>query len=169
MPETFETNCPEETIALGERLARRWSVGDCVGLVGQLGTGKTVLVRGIARGLGIRDERLVSSPTYVLAQEYPARVPVFHVDLYRLPAPGAGGPAGGEVPGPEADEEIEQLGLEEMLAAGVVLIEWAERAGEALPRPRWEVAIEALSETRRRFSLRRLAGPADALDAAGAK
>ncbi len=161
MPETFETNCPEETIALGERLARRWSVGDCVGLVGQLGAGKTVLVRGIARGMGIRDERLVSSPTYVLVQEYPARVPVFHVDLYRLPAAGAAGTG--------ADAEIEQLGLEEMLAAGVVLIEWADRAAEALPRPRWEVAIEAISETRRRFSLRRLAGPGDALDGAEAK
>ena len=108
MREDFETHSVAETLALGERLADRLGAGGCVGLIGPLGAGKTVLARGIARGLGVADERLVTSPTYVLVQEYPGRVPVFHVDLYRLPTP---------------DAELAELGLEEMLEEGVTLIE----------------------------------------------
>ena len=139
--EQFRTRSPAETLALGRRLAERLAAGDCVGLSGELGAGKTVLVRGIAAGLGVEDSRLVSSPTYVLVQEYPARVPVYHVDLYRLADPRA---------------ELGGLGLEEMLAEGVVLIEWAERAGDALPRPRWQVRIDIAGARSRRIDVRRL-------------
>ncbi len=128
-------------MALGERLASRFVRGDLVALVGELGAGKTVLVRGLARGLGVADERVVSSPSYVLVQEYPGRLPVFHVDLYRLGAPAA---------------ELGQLGLEEMLAAGVVLVEWADRAGPALPRPHWRITIRHAGKTWRRFCLQRV-------------
>jgi len=141
MTETFQTASPEETVALGERLAGRLGVGDCVGLVGELGSGKTVLVRGIARGLGIADERLVSSPSYVLVQEYPGPVPVFHVDLYRLPA---------------AEGELAELGVGEMLADGVVLIEWADRAAEALPRPHWRIALHATGPDARQLTVQRV-------------
>ena len=139
--EVFRTNSEAETIALGERLGRRLEAGDCVAIVGELGSGKTVLVRGLTRGLGVGDERLVSSPTYVLVQEYAGRTPVFHVDLYRLPAPQA---------------ELTELGLEEMLAEGVVLIEWGDRAGQVLPRPHWRVTIRPTGRRCRQFTLRRI-------------
>jgi len=139
--ETFTSNCPAATNELGKHLAARLRVGDCVALTGGLGAGKTVLVRGIAVGLGLADQRMVSSPTYVLAQEYPAALPVYHLDLYRMTAPEA---------------ELGELALEEMLADGVVLIEWAERAGAALPRPRWEIDIAITSPRGRRFTMRRV-------------
>ena len=139
--ERFTTRSPAGTAALGRRIAGRLGAGDCVALVGPLGAGKTALARGIAVGLGLADERFVSSPTYVLVQEYPARVPVYHLDLYRMVAPTA---------------ELADLGMAEMLADGVVLIEWADRAGESLPRPRWEIAIEIAGARTRRFTLRRV-------------
>ena len=139
--EVFKTASVKSTLSLGRKLAARLGVGDCVALVGQLGAGKTALVRGIAVGLGLEDQRLVASPTFVLVHEYPANVPVFHLDLYRLSAP---------------DEELIDLGIDEMLSEGVVLIEWADRAGEALPRPHWRIDIELTGETNREFILSRI-------------
>ena len=141
MTEVFETDNPEATVALGRELAGRLHPGDCVAIVGDLGAGKTVLVRGLALGLGLADARDVSSPTYVLVQEYAGRVPIFHVDLYRLTAP---------------QVELAELGIEEMLAEGVVLIEWADRAGPALPRPRWQIEITVTEPDHRRLDVRRL-------------
>jgi len=140
MTESFETRSVRGTLRLGRRLALRLDRGDCLGLTGGLGAGKTVLVRGIAAGLGLADERMVSSPTFVLVREYPARVPVYHVDLYRL----------------TDAAQLADLGIEEMLAEGVVLIEWADRAAGALPRPRWEVAVEITGRRARRFDLTRV-------------
>ena len=139
--ETFTTSSPARTAELGRTLASRLRAGDCVALVGDLGAGKTALVRGIAQGLGLADDRMVSSPTYVLVQEYPTAVPVYHLDLYRMGSPEA---------------EIGELGLEEMLADGVVLIEWAERAEAALPRPRWLISIDITSSRSRRFTVSRV-------------
>jgi len=139
--EVFTTSSPAGTAELGRTLAGRLRAGDCVALTGGLGAGKTVLVRGIAQGLGLADDRMVSSPTYVLVQEYPAAVPVYHLDLYRMASPEA---------------EIGQLGLEEMLADGVLLIEWAERAEAALPRPHWRISIDVTSRRARRFTLSRV-------------
>ncbi|MDY6913700.1 MAG: tRNA (adenosine(37)-N6)-threonylcarbamoyltransferase complex ATPase subunit type 1 TsaE [Planctomycetota bacterium] len=140
--ETFETKSVRGTVALGRRLAGRLSRGDCVAMVGELGAGKTVLVRGIAAGLGLADERLVASPTFVLVREYAASLTVYHVDLYRTADPEA---------------ELGALGLEEMLADGVALIEWADRAEKALPRPLWQIQIEITGRNSRRFLLRRIA------------
>ena len=139
--EEFQTDSPEQTYELGRRLAERLGAGDCVALVGPLGAGKTALVRGIALGLGLDDERMVSSPTFVLVQEYPARVPVYHVDLYRLSAPEA---------------ELDELGIFEMLEDGVVLIEWADRATPALPHPRWRIEIIPTGDESRLFQLTRV-------------
>jgi len=136
--ETYRTNSADETVALGKRLAERLGVGDLVAMEGELGAGKTVLVRGIATGLGLADDRIVSSPTYVLVQEYPGRVTVFHVDLYRL----WGDPG-----------EVEDLALAEMLAEGVVLVEWADRAGGALPKPHWRVVIRATGAKSREITV----------------
>ncbi len=139
--ETFTTSSPAATNELGKRLAARLGAGDCVAMTGGLGAGKTALVRGIAAGLGLADLRMVSSPTYVLVQEYPATVTVYHLDLYRMVSPEA---------------ELEELALEEMLADGVVLIEWAERAENALVRPRWQIDITITSQRGRRFTVRRV-------------
>ncbi|MHC4562850.1 MAG: tRNA (adenosine(37)-N6)-threonylcarbamoyltransferase complex ATPase subunit type 1 TsaE [Planctomycetota bacterium] len=139
--ETFTTNSPEATAELGRQLAQRFGQGDCVALVGQLGAGKTVLVRGLALGLGLADERLVTSPTFVLAQEYPGRVPIFHVDLYRMAS---------------AEDEVGDLAIDEMLAEGVAVVEWADRAEAMLPRPHWRIDIEVTGEMERRFGLTRI-------------
>ena len=137
--ERFETRSERGTIALGKRLAARLGVGHCVALIGSLGAGKTALVRGIAGGLGLADEKLVSSPTYVLVHEYPCRIPVFHLDLYRMV---------------HADAELLDLGLDEMLETGVVLIEWADRTDHVLPDDHTEIRIEITSPTHREFTLR---------------
>jgi tRNA threonylcarbamoyladenosine biosynthesis protein TsaE len=138
--ETHTTTGPEQTEALGRALAERLAPGDCVSLNGPLGAGKTVLTRGIAAGLGLADTRLVASPTYVLVHEYPARAPVYHLDLYRMTAP---------------EEELEALGFEEMLDDGVVLIEWASKAEAVLPPDRWRVSIRLLGPEQRLFTIRR--------------
>lgn len=134
--EVVETCGPEETARWGRSFAARLAVGDCVGLVGPLGAGKTLLVRAIATGLGVPDPRIVASPTYVLVHEYPARVPIYHLDLYRMGDPPA---------------ELADLGVEEMLADGVVLVEWADRAAGALPVPRRDVEIQITAATGRRL------------------
>ena len=139
--ETFKTSSVKATLALGADMATRFGRGDCIALVGPLGAGKTALVRGLAAGWGVDDERLVASPTYVLVHEYPAEPTVYHVDLYRISDPVA---------------ELADLGLDEMLADGVVAIEWADRAGDALPRPHWRITIDMTGPRSRRFNLERI-------------
>ncbi len=139
--ETIETTSLEETYAFGRRFARRLKAGDCVALIGELGAGKTALARGIAIGLGLADQRMVSSPTFVLVQEYPTQPKLFHIDLYRLRQP---------------EIELADLGLEEMLAEGIVLIEWADRAKDALPKKRWEIQIKSIGARNREFSVQQM-------------
>src|SRR5689334_21452198 len=104
------------TTALGIRLAAVLEPGDVIALIGELGAGKTHLVRAIAEGLGIADSRVVNSPTFVLLQEYAARLPIYHLDAYRLS--GAG--------------DLFDLGIHETFErGGVTLVEWADRAFDA--------------------------------------
>jgi tRNA threonylcarbamoyladenosine biosynthesis protein TsaE len=142
--EQFETDSPEETFELGKTLAARFGVGDCVAMVGDLGAGKTAMVRGIAAGLGVDDIRLVSSPTYVLAHEYTGRVPVYHLDLYRMTDP---------------DAELIDLGIMEMLDTGVVLMEWADKADQALPQSYWQITIDIDGPEERTIALGRIGAP----------
>ena len=105
------TRSESETADVGRTLAAQLAAGDVILLYGDLGTGKTAFVRGLAVGLGIPEEN-VSSPTFTLVQEYRGgRLPLFHVDLYRLNDP----------------REIEDLGLDEIAADAVLAIEWAEK------------------------------------------
>ena len=141
---------PGETRALGARLAAAARPGDLLCLVGDLGAGKTQLAKGFAQGLGITDT--VSSPTFVLMTEYEGRLPLFHVDLYRI------------------DDAADALAgglLDERQLEGVALVEWAERLGEALPVGRLDVVIEGTGDEPRTIALRS-ADPAYAryLDAA---
>jgi tRNA threonylcarbamoyladenosine biosynthesis protein TsaE len=110
------TRGDEETAALGRELGTTLQPGDVVLLGGELGAGKTVLARGIAEGLGVPPSD-VSSPTFALIHEYRGRLRVFHVDLYRL----------------HAAQEIEDLGLDELAASGVVIVEWPEKLPRAVP------------------------------------
>jgi tRNA threonylcarbamoyladenosine biosynthesis protein TsaE len=109
--QTFETRSEAETAGVGETIGRTVAAGDVLLLYGDLGAGKTAFVRGLARGLGASTDE-VSSPTFTIMQEYRGgRVPLFHVDLYRLNDP----------------REIEDLGLDEIAMEGVLAIEWAEK------------------------------------------
>ena len=112
---TRRTQTEAETAAVARELTASLHAGAVVLLHGDLGAGKTVFVRGLAEGLGVESED-VSSPTFTIVQEYRGgRLPLFHVDLYRLDDP----------------REIDDLGLDEIAAEGVLAIEWADK----LPRP----------------------------------
>ncbi len=116
----------EAQLRLGERLARAWKGGAlAIHLHGELGTGKTTLVRGVLRGLGYRGK--VRSPTYTLVEPYrPAGRPVHHLDLYRLADP----------------EELEYLGIRDLLAEpGLLLVEWPEKGRGWLPEPDLEIFL----------------------------
>jgi tRNA threonylcarbamoyladenosine biosynthesis protein TsaE len=103
------TSSPAETEAAGERLGKRLRAGDLVLLIGELGAGKTTFVRGVARGTGSRDP--VASPTFQLVRVYAGRVQLAHVDLYRIENP----------------SELADLGLDELLDHGAVVVEWGDR------------------------------------------
>ncbi|HEY6058526.1 MAG TPA: tRNA (adenosine(37)-N6)-threonylcarbamoyltransferase complex ATPase subunit type 1 TsaE [Candidatus Limnocylindrales bacterium] len=131
----------EETRQLGARLAQRARPGDLLALYGDLGVGKTQLAKGFGRGLGVA--ATINSPSFVLMAEYLGRLPFFHIDLYRL-ADAADALAGGV--------------LDERQAAGVALVEWADRLAGALPEERLDVVFEGAGDDPRRISLRAIGG-----------
>lgn len=135
----IESSSAEKTLAFGQALGERLMPGDVLGLVGPLGAGKTVLAKGVARGLGVLDEARVNSPTFVLVNEYQGRLRMHHMDAFRLSGP----------------RELDGLGFDEMCSAGgVVLVEWADRVAEAItPEALW-IDFEITGESRRRLSLR---------------
>ena len=134
MPMTVETHSVSETEALGERLAKCLSSGSVVALYGDLGAGKTALVRGMARGLEITES--VSSPTFTIVNEYPGHPGLFHFDLYRL----------------KNAEELYAIGWEDYLDRdGVCVVEWSENAPEAFPEDTVRVYIDRLGDTDRRI------------------
>jgi tRNA threonylcarbamoyladenosine biosynthesis protein TsaE len=126
----------EATRAVGASLGRAAQPGDVVCLFGELGVGKTQLAKGIAAGLGVSDT--VSSPSFVLMAEYEGRLPLFHIDLYRL-ANVADALAGGLI--------------DDRQASGVTVIEWAERLDGWLPAARLDISIEGISDGPRRLEL----------------
>ena len=125
------------TERLGERIAAHAAPGDVIALWGELGVGKTVLARGIAIGLGI-DEDTVTSPTFIILHEhFGGRLPLYHLDLYRLDP-----------------SQLGSTGWEEALdAGGVTVIEWPDRAGDELPPDRVDVRLEHVAETKRKVTV----------------
>jgi tRNA threonylcarbamoyladenosine biosynthesis protein TsaE len=126
------TGSPQETEAAAARLARHVGRGDLVLLSGEMGAGKTTFVRGLAAGMGVSGD--VMSPTFQLVRIYAGPVPLAHVDVYRLPA-GA---------------DLGDLGLDELLEQGAVVVEWGDRLREA---GAVRVAIDVLDERRRRLRI----------------
>jgi tRNA threonylcarbamoyladenosine biosynthesis protein TsaE len=128
----FETASEEETIALGEELAHQLPRRCVVLLIGNLGAGKTMLAKGIVKGLGAASPDEVSSPTFTLIHEYGERC--YHIDLYRI----------------QNEREVRTLGLEEILDRdAVILVEWGERFPRLWPPGHIEIRLEAVGEARR--------------------
>ncbi|HRZ14219.1 MAG TPA: tRNA (adenosine(37)-N6)-threonylcarbamoyltransferase complex ATPase subunit type 1 TsaE [Candidatus Omnitrophota bacterium] len=131
----IHTHSAAQTRHIGSLIARSLRPGDIVCLSGNLGSGKTVLAKGIASGLGI-DKDAVISPTFVIIREYRGRVPLYHFDLYRLENP----------------DDIVSLGYEEYLyGRGVSVIEWSERLGPLMPQEYVGVHVRISGETTRSF------------------
>ncbi len=133
----FITISADETINLGERIGKTLKPKDIIALTGQLGSGKTTLIKGIARSQDIPDYD-VTSPTFTLINEYYGTNPFYHIDLYRL----------------EEISEIEELGIFEYFKNdGIILIEWAEKLGNLMPKNAHEIKIEYLNENERKIWL----------------
>ena len=112
------SNSPEQTRALGEALGRTLEKGAVVALIGDLGSGKTVLAQGLAKGLGVDPAEYVSSPTFAIVNQYRGKLPIYHIDTYRL---------GGEA-------EMVSLGYEDYFEPdGVTIVEWADKVEDLLP------------------------------------
>jgi tRNA threonylcarbamoyladenosine biosynthesis protein TsaE len=137
------SRCAEDTLRLGEVLGRCLQAGDVVALVGELGSGKTCMTQGIARGLGVPPGYPVTSPTFTLINEYPGTLALYHLDIYRLTGP----------------IDLEDLGYEEYFYGdGVVVIEWAEKIEELLPREKSHfIHLRYVDENTREI---RISGPA---------
>ncbi|TPP07323.1 tRNA (adenosine(37)-N6)-threonylcarbamoyltransferase complex ATPase subunit type 1 TsaE [Rhizobium glycinendophyticum] len=134
-----EQNLPDETatVEFGQDLALALQAGDCVALWGDLGAGKSTLCRALLRAIADDPDLEVPSPTFTLVQSYEIRIPVSHFDLYRL-----------------ADvSELDELGFDEALSAGICLVEWPERAGRALPKKRIDIRFQFTAEGGRIVSI----------------
>ena len=140
---SHRTDSAQATEAVGAELARTLRGGECIAMYGDLGAGKTQIVRGLVRGVG-GPVRRVSSPTFVLLNIYEGgRLTVYHLDAYRVSA-----------------ADFEGIGFAELLEqpGAVVAVEWAERVAELLPKRRIEVRIESVDEAVRIIEIATMAG-----------
>ena len=128
---SVETKSPEETMEFGRALSGLLCEGSVIALVGELGAGKTVLIKGIAEGLGIKD--IITSPTFIIANFYLGRMPFAHIDLYRT-----------------TDSDAIESGIYEyFLEDGITCVEWADRAPSIIPTYAIKITIDILDEERR--------------------
>ncbi len=129
---------PERTLEIGEALGLLLEKGAVVALVGRLGSGKTLLTQGLARGLGVGPDEYVSSPSFALVNRYAGRVPIYHIDTYRL----------GD------DVEMVALGYEEYFEPdGVTIIEWADKVEKLLPEKCLRIEIAIVDRTTRELNV----------------
>jgi tRNA threonylcarbamoyladenosine biosynthesis protein TsaE len=125
-PVVLSSGSPEQTYTWGTVLGTLLGRGDVLALVGELGAGKTTFTQGIVRGLGVAEDHYIGSPTFTLINEYEGRVPVYHLDFYRIESP----------------SEVVHLGLEEYLDGdGVAIIEWADKIAALLPEEHMMVRL----------------------------
>ena len=135
----FVSQSESDTEAIGRAIGLAGRSGDLIGLVGELGAGKTRLVKGIALGLEVAKSNEVKSPSFVIIREHEGRLRLFHIDAYRLNGP----------------TELWSLGLEELFSqAGMIVIEWVERVADSLPIDRLTIQIDITGPSRRRLRLR---------------
>jgi tRNA threonylcarbamoyladenosine biosynthesis protein TsaE len=130
---------PEETFQIGRMLADGLQAGDVIAMTGELGSGKTCLTQGIARGLGVPEGYAVTSPTFTLINEYPGRqLPLYHLDVYRL----------------AGHTDLADMGYDEYLCGrGVMVIEWAEKIREAVPVGALFVVMTYIEENIRKIEI----------------
>jgi tRNA threonylcarbamoyladenosine biosynthesis protein TsaE len=144
MTETYVSKSVAETLAFAEKFSECLRPGDVVAFCGDLGAGKTLFVKGLAKGLGLVDADEVKSPTFAIMHIYEAKYPLYHYDLYRL----------------ETNEELEAIGLDEFLddPKAICCIEWSERANAFLPQPAYRVQIELIDEKQRKITVNKVVG-----------
>ena len=131
------TNNYKETILLGERIGRTLKPDDIVALSGCLGAGKTTLIQGIAKGLGVQN--WVTSPTFTLINEYEGKLNLYHIDMYRV----------------DNIDDAEDLAIEEYFTkGGATVIEWAEKIKSILPAKTIKINIKTVSENERKFDIK---------------
>ena len=132
------TLTPDETQKLGKTIGKWIEHPLVIGLTGDLGSGKTAFVQGLAEGLEVPGEYYITSPTFTLINEYPGRFPLFHIDLYRL----------------DGISDLEDIGLDELLyGQAVIAIEWAEKISDGLPAEHLTMTFEITDDDYRRISL----------------
>ena len=135
---TLISKSNQETKDIAAKLAKYLSPRDCVALCGDLGSGKTTFVKGLARGLDIKETQVIS-PSFMLIRQYKGKLPLYHFDLYRL----------------DYLEQVEHLGYEEYFYGdGVCCIEWADKIEELLPVEHLEIDIKSLSEYKRKITFK---------------
>ena len=132
----FETKNYEGTIEFGKRFGALLTKGSIVGFFGDLGSGKTTMIKGVTQGLGVKE--LVKSPSFVVVTEYQGRLPVYHIDLYRI----------------TKLNELTEIGFEQYLYGdGISLIEWAEKVENFLPASAIKVKIEIINQNQRQITI----------------
>lgn len=136
------TKSREETIKLGEKLAKTLKPGNVIALIGELGSGKTTLTKGIAKGLGVKEGyRYVNSPSFVIIKEYKGKkFPLYHFDVFRLDANGGEGTIGYD---------------EYFYGGGVCVVEWADRIKKLLPKKRIEIKIGITKDNNRKVIIKK--------------
>jgi tRNA threonylcarbamoyladenosine biosynthesis protein TsaE len=134
----LQTKSTSETVRIGKSMGSLLRPGDVVALVGELGTGKTQFIKGLAEGVGVGKPTYISSPSFTLINEYPGKVPFYHIDLFRL----------------ESEKEAEELGLEEYFQGeGITAIEWADKIPSLLPEENLWIHIHYTGENTRSLEI----------------
>lgn len=135
----YTSKSPEETLDLGYKFGKTLKPGTVVGLIGELGTGKTIFTKGIAKGLGIKDYKYVNSPSFVILKEYKSKkTPLYHFDLFRL----------------KSSEDMDSVGYEEYFYSdGISVVEWADRAMDVLPERYTLVKFKHSGKDKRKITI----------------
>lgn len=137
----YISNSVDETINIGEEIAKGLKRGTVIALIGDLGSGKTVLTKGIAKGLGVKNANYVNSPTFVLIKEYKGKIPLYHFDLYRL----------------NKSSILDMESYDEYFYGnGVTVVEWADKIRNCLPEKYVEVVLTVAGEGKRKIEIRKI-------------
>jgi len=147
--QSFQVSSVEETEFLGKSLGELLRAGNVVGVVGEMGMGKTCFIRGVVGGLGVKEKQWVHSPSFSLINEYQGEVMIYHLDLYRL----------------HSIEEMEELGYAELLEReGVIIVEWADRLPAWYLQTEFEIGISYVGTEKRLIHIQGDAARVDSLN-----